>query len=185
MISRINIWYKSIISKDLTYKLNTNTIFQIDKLSKIVLTCNTNNAIYDPKNVIHNFILLELLSNQKPKIIRAKKSVATFNLRKFSAIGGKTTLRNKEMYYWIDLFIFIVQPKLPKILFFNTNNIEKAPILSIGMNIFTIGSFPQLTRQNDYFLKDLGLMLIVESLKKNKLSTALITNGFQAPISIQ
>jgi len=184
-MSRINLWYKSILSKDLLYKLKTNTVFQIDKLNKIVLTCNTNNATFDSKNVIHNFILLELLSNQKPKIIRAKKSVATFKLRKFSAIGGKTTLRNKKMYYWIDLFIFIVQPKLPKVLFFNISDKEKTPILSIGIDIFTIVNFPQLTRQNDYFLKDLGLMLIVESSKKDKLSTALITNGFQAPISIQ
>jgi large subunit ribosomal protein L5 len=184
-MSRINFWYQSILSKDLTYKLNTNTVFQIDKLNKIILICNTNNATHNSKNVIHNFILLELLSNQKPKIIRAKKSVASFKLRKFSVVGGKTTLRSKKMYYWMDLFIFIVQPTLPKVLFFNVNSGEKTPILSIGINASIIVSFPPLIRQNDYSLKDLGLMLIIESFKKDKLSTALITNGFQSPISIQ
>jgi large subunit ribosomal protein L5 len=182
-MNRIKIWYNSIISKDLIYKLNCNNTFQIDKLDKIILTCNTNNSVDDSRNIIFNLILLELLSSQKPKITRAKKSIATFKLRKFSATGGKTTLRDKKMYRWFDLFVFVVQPKLPKVLFFNTNFNEVTPIISVG--IPTVISFPQLKQEGNYFARTLGLMLTIESLKKNKLSTALLTNGFQAPITLK
>ena len=106
-MSRLHLWYRVVISQDLIYKLNSKNIFQINRLDKAVLTCNTNAVVEDSKNVVFVLVLLELLSNQKPQILRAKKSVAAFKLRKLIALGGKVTLRNKKMYNWIDLFFFV------------------------------------------------------------------------------
>jgi large subunit ribosomal protein L5 len=182
-MNRLKSWYNLIVSKDLIYKLNSNNVRQVDQLNKLVLTCNTSNAIEDSKNVIFTLILLELLANQKPKIVRAKKSVATFKLRKFIPLGGKVTLRNIKMYAWIDLFIFIIQPKLPEVAFFSLQLKEKTRVIGVGIQ--DVLSFPQLAQESHYFGKDFGLTLTIESYNKQKLSTILLINGFQAPISIK
>jgi large subunit ribosomal protein L5 len=182
-MNRLKAWYDLIVSKDLIYKLNSKSVFKIDRLNKLVLTCNTNDAVEDSKNVVFTLVLLELLANQKPKIIRAKKSVATFKLRKFSPLGAKVTLRNIKMYAWIDILIFIIQPKLSEIIFIHFDLKEKTKIIGLGIpNIFW---FPQLMQESHLFGKAFGLTLTVESNSKQKLSTILLVNGFQAPISIK
>nr|QIC54976.1 ribosomal protein L5 [Cryptophyta sp. CCMP2293] len=180
-MNRLKLWYNVIVSKDLIYKLNSNSVFQIDRLNKLVLTCNTNDAVEDSKNVVFTFILLELLANQKPKIVRAKKSVATFKLRKSIPLGGKVTLRNNKMYGWIDLFIFVIQPKLSEVTSICFNLKEKTRVLALG--IPKILNFPQLMQESHSFRKDFGLTLTIESKKKQKLSTILLVNGFQLPSS--
>jgi len=168
-MNRLKSWHRQIVSKDLIYKLNSKNVFQIDRLNKIVLTCITNKAVEDSKNVAFVLVLLELLSSQKPRVVRAKKSVAAFKLRKFIPLGGKVTLRGKKMYNWLNILIFIIQPKLPEIIFLKLNLKEKALVLNVGMtNILT---FPQFVNENNHFIKDLGLTLTIESVKKQKLST--------------
>ena len=182
-MNRLKIWHNSTVSKDLIYKLNSKSVFKIDHLNKLVLTCNTNDAVEDSKNVVFVLVLLELLANQKPKIIRAKKSVASFKLRKFSPLGAKVTLRNNKMYAWIDLLIFIIQPKLSEIIFIHFDLKEKTKIIGVGIpNIF---GFPQLVQESNLFGRDFGLTLTVESNSKQKISTILLVNGFQGPVAIK
>jgi large subunit ribosomal protein L5 len=182
-MNRLKIWYNLTVSKDLIYKLNRKNILKIDHLNKLVLTCNTNDAVEDSKNVIFTLVLLELLANQKPKIIRAKKSVASFKLRKFSPLGAKVTLRNKKMYAWIDLFIFIIQPKLPEIILIHFDLKKKTKIIGLGIpNVF---GFPQLINENNIFGKEFGLTLTFESNSERKLSTILLINGFQGPVAVK
>jgi large subunit ribosomal protein L5 len=180
---RLLSWYQQIISKDLIYKLNPTNVFKIDQLKKLALTCNTNIAVDDPKNVVFTLVLLELLCNQKSKIIRAKKSIAAFRLRQFVPLGSKITLRNKKIYYWLDLLFSVIQPKLPEVIFLNANLKEKMAFLGVGLpSVFV---FPQLSQENNCFLKDLGLtLLLVGSIDKKKENMVLLTSGFQAPSTI-
>lgn len=182
-MNRLKLWYNQILNKDLIYKSNSQNVLKIDRLSKVVLTCITNNVVNDAKNVVFVLVLMELLASQKPKVLRAKRSVAAFKLRKYVALGGKITLRRFKMYSWIDLFFFIVQPKLADIVVFKAKLKEDAFVFDVGIkNIF---SFPGLIQEHHSFAKNLGLTLTIESSKKKKLHTVLLLNGFQAPIKFK
>jgi large subunit ribosomal protein L5 len=55
---------------------------------------------------------LTTITGQKPKITRAKKSIASFKLREGNAIGCKVTLRGTRMYEFFDRFISITVPRI-------------------------------------------------------------------------
>ena len=182
-MSRLHLWYRVVISQDLIYKLNSKNIFQINRLDKAVLTCNTNAVVEDSKNVVFVLVLLELLSNQKPQILRAKKSVAAFKLRKLTALGGKVTLRRKKMYNWIDLFFFVVQPKAQETKLLELNHKDNSFALNFG--ILSLASFPNLEFETNDFIKNLGFLVSFDSCEKKKVSTVLLLNAFQVPTIIK
>ena len=55
---------------------------------------------------------LALISGQKPKVMKAKKSISTFKLREGDQIGLVATLRGERMYDFYDKLVSIVFPRL-------------------------------------------------------------------------
>ena len=74
-------------------------------------------------------MLLKLISGQKPKITKAKKSIAQFKLREGKAIGCKVTLRNEMMYSLLDKFLYSILPQIIEI---------KTKIVPIGSGAHTV-----------------------------------------------
>jgi large subunit ribosomal protein L5 len=55
---------------------------------------------------------LTAITGQKPKVTRAKKSVAGFKLREGNAIGAMVTLRNDRMWEFFDRLISLAIPRI-------------------------------------------------------------------------
>ena len=69
-------------------------------------------AIADKKNMEKAAETLALISGQKPKVMKAKKSISTFKLREGDEIGLVATLRGERMYDFYDKLVSIVFPRL-------------------------------------------------------------------------
>ena len=74
------------LSKEFGY----SNALQIPKLRKIVVNMGVGEAVNDSKKVGSAQNELALITGQKPVVIRAKKSVATFKLRKECQSGVKS-----------------------------------------------------------------------------------------------
>ncbi len=55
---------------------------------------------------------LTLITSQKPKITKAKKSVAQFHLREGQAIGAYVTLRGDRMWEFLDRLLTLALPRI-------------------------------------------------------------------------
>jgi large subunit ribosomal protein L5 len=55
---------------------------------------------------------LSMITGQKAVVTKAKKSIATFKLRKGVPIGCKVTLRGNMMYEFLDRFISAALPRI-------------------------------------------------------------------------
>jgi large subunit ribosomal protein L5 len=55
---------------------------------------------------------LEIITGQKPKITRAKKSISNFKLREGQAIGAMVTLRGVRMYEFLDRLMNLAIPRI-------------------------------------------------------------------------
>ena len=55
---------------------------------------------------------LEIITGQKPKITRAKKSISNFKLREGQAIGAMVTLRGVRMYEFLDRLMNRAIPRI-------------------------------------------------------------------------
>jgi hypothetical protein len=102
---------EDIVNYDALFKDHHINVMQLPKLEQITLNTGIGiQASLDKKQILSALLGLEYLSNQRPKITRAKKSIDKFKLRKNMAIGCKVTLRKKHAYEFMDRFLNRVLP---------------------------------------------------------------------------
>ena len=53
-----------------------------------------------------------MIAGQKPVITRAKKSIAGFKLREGMPIGCMVTLRNQQMWNFLDKLLHVAMPRI-------------------------------------------------------------------------
>ena len=110
--SQMHKTYSSEVVPLLKKKFNYNNKHQIPTISKVTLNIGLGEAVQNPKVVEAAGKQLGLISGQKPVITRAKKSIAGFKLREGMPIGCMVTLRNNQMWYFLDKLLHVAMPRI-------------------------------------------------------------------------
>lgn len=172
----LNKTYNEIIRTDLLLKQKYNNINRIPKLKKIII----NMTIKNRKRVIEPLIALEMITGQKPVVVRAKKSIATFNLRKNMYIASKITLQNINMYLFLKKLIYIVLPKIREFRGLSGERIDKTSNYSLPIHNVLI--FPEIEYQYDIFNDSYGMDISLLTTAKTNIETKLLLSSFQLPL---
>ncbi len=85
---------------------------QVPKLEKIVVNMGVGEAITNSKLLDAAMADMSTITGQKPKLCRAKLSVAAFKLREGMPIGCKVTLRGNRMYEFYDRLVNVSMPRI-------------------------------------------------------------------------
>ena len=101
-IPRLQQKYNEVIQKELLSNLNLNNIFEVPKISKVVINIGAGSeSVSDSKKVNDAFTALELISGQKPVKTIAKKAIAGFKLREGMAVGASYSKKGPNVrIYW-------------------------------------------------------------------------------------
>lgn len=99
------------IAKGLKEELGIKNAHAVPALLKIVINMGVKDALSDKKNIEKAAEVLSLIAGQKPRIMKAKKSISTFKLREGDEIGLMTTLRGKRMFDFYQKLTTIVFPR--------------------------------------------------------------------------
>jgi len=111
--SRLKKLYVGTIRSKLQKDLALENVMEVPKISKIVLNVGLKDAITDSSKVIQSVItVMEKIAGQKPVRTVARKSIASFKLRQGMPIGVMVTLRNDNMYEFLDRLINLALPKV-------------------------------------------------------------------------
>ncbi len=111
-VPRLKELYLKNVVPQLIKKFKYKNIHQVPKLEKVVINMSVNEAKENIKALDIATEELAMITGQKPKICRAKKSISNFKLKKGMPIGLKVTLRGDKMYEFIDRLIYIALPKI-------------------------------------------------------------------------
>lgn len=87
-------------------------VMQIPALKKIVISMGVAEGAKDKTTLQEHINELALLSGQKPIIMRARKAISNFKLRKGQPIGLKVTASRKKDVDFLDRFIHVVCPRI-------------------------------------------------------------------------
>jgi hypothetical protein len=98
------------IMNDFTIKFPKFHPYQTPKFSHINFIVSSNKLAKNSKFIYPYINVSQAISGQYPKIIKAKKSVATFNLRKKNPTGLFTTLRKTKALQFLSLLNFYILP---------------------------------------------------------------------------
>ena len=94
--------------KEFSYK----NVMEIPKIKKVVLNVGLGEAIQNIKLLDAAQKELSIITGQKAVVTKAKKSIASFKLKKGMPIGCKVTLRGNIMYEFLDRFINLSLPRI-------------------------------------------------------------------------
>jgi len=86
---------------------------------------------------------LARITGQKPKICKAKKSIAGFKLREGSVVGLNVTLRGQKMNDFIERVVNITLPRTRDFWGIDRKNFDKTGNLTIGVR--EMNAFPELS----------------------------------------
>ena len=104
--------YVKEIIPDMMKEFSYRNVMEVPKVEKIVLNVGLGEAIQNIKLLDAAQKELSIIAGQKPVVTKAKKSIASFKLRKGVPIGCKVTLRGDRMYEFLDRLISIALPRI-------------------------------------------------------------------------
>lgn len=133
------------------------------KFIKLVLNTTSQSVVRDKKFLIPLLAALELISGRRPKRTYAKKSVASFKVRKWQCIGCKVTLRGNQMFHFLEKCRITIIPRLRDFQRFRSSIVDCRKSVNFGIENLLI--FPELENHFELFeqVKGLNISIIVTS----------------------
>jgi len=99
--------FRTEVVPALVKQFGYTSVMQCPRLEKIVINIGVGDATQNSKALEDSVAELATITGQHPVVTKAKKSIATFKLRKGQAIGCKVTLRGLRMYEFFDKLVSI------------------------------------------------------------------------------
>ncbi len=132
--------FEEEIVKKVGEKLAIKNPMAVPRLVKIVLNTSMRDFLVDKKNIERALEDLTQIAGQRPKMSKARISVATFKLREGDPIGMTVTLRGKRMYDFYEKLVKIVFPRVKDFSGITQKAFDGRGNLSIGFTENTVFS---------------------------------------------
>lgn len=163
-MNRLKNLYHKEIRPSLMKKFSFKNIHLAPKLEKIVINCVTKDAVANGKIVENITNELALISGQKPVIVRARKSIASFKLREGQSMGASVTLRGERMYEFLERLISLSLPRVRDFRGVSPKGFDGKGNYTLGIKEQII--FPEINYDKIDKIRGMGIC-IVTSAKNN------------------
>ncbi len=163
-------YYKEVVPalmKQFSYK----NVMEVPRLRCIVLNVGMGEAVQDIKYLDAAVKELAIITGQAPVITRAKKSIASFKLRKGMPVGCKVTLRGDKMYEFLDRFISLALPRKRDFKGLSSRSFDGRGNYAIGIGEQII--FPEINYDKVVSIHGMDI-IIVTTAKTDKEGKALL-----------
>lgn len=112
MTPRLKEKYNDQIKTELIEEFKLENPMMVSKPVKVVVNMGVGDAARDSKLMDGAIRDLALITGQKPRVNRAKKSIAQFKLREGQPIGASVTLRGDRMWEFLDRLLATALPRI-------------------------------------------------------------------------
>ncbi len=161
--ARLKTLYQDKIAKELQKELGLKNINQVPKLEKVVVSSGVGKKREDKKFVETVDLTLTKITGQATTARLAKKSIATFKIRKGmgAPVGYLTTLRNDKMYEFVDRLINVTLPHVRDFHGVSRKAFDKQGNYNLGLKEQTV--FPEITFEDAAVLHGLEITFIIKN----------------------
>lgn len=163
MKPRLKKLYQDKIREQLKKELALENISQAPELEKIVVSSGVGKKREDKRFTETVMLTLEKITGQAPTSRLAKKSIASFKIRKGmgAPVGYLVTLRNDKMYEFIDRLVNITLPHVRDFHGVPRKSFDKNGNYSLGLKEQTV--FPEITFEDAAVLHGLEITFIIKN----------------------
>jgi large subunit ribosomal protein L5 len=111
-VPRLKSKYKEEIISTLKDKFQYKSVMQVPKLQKIAINQGVGAAVTDKKLIDNSIKEMTTITGQQAISTKSKKDISNFKLRKGMPIGVRVTLRDNQMYEFLDRLIAVALPRI-------------------------------------------------------------------------
>jgi large subunit ribosomal protein L5 len=147
-----------------------------NRINKVVVSAGIGSKKDDKEKMESIQKSLSLITGQKPKVNPAKKSIASFKLRKGMPIGYSVTLRSKRMCDFLEKLINISIPRVRDFRGLSPDLIDEAGNMTIGFKEHII--FPEVSKEDIKSAFGLGVTIVTNAKTKEEALELLRLSGF-------
>jgi large subunit ribosomal protein L5 len=112
VIPRLREKYNTEVAQALKDQLGLENAMQVPRLDKIVVNMGIGEGVSEPKQIESAMEELAVITGQKPRLNRARKSIANFKLRQGNAVGVSVTMRGNRMWEFFDRLVAVAIPRV-------------------------------------------------------------------------
>ncbi|MDP4712023.1 MAG: 50S ribosomal protein L5 [Saprospiraceae bacterium] len=134
--------YREEVIPALQEKFQYGSIMEVPRLVKISINQGIGDATQDKKLVDNAITELTTIVGQKVVPTRARTSISNFKLREGMTIGARVTLRDVNMYDFLDRLISIALPRVRDFRGINDKSFDGRGNYSLGIKEQII--FPEI-----------------------------------------
>ncbi len=168
---RLKTKYRKEIIASLKEQFEYKTLMQVPRIEKVCLNQGVGLATADKKLVDNAVSDMSLIAGQKAVPTIARKSISNFKLRDGMPIGARVTLRNDQMWDFLDRLITIALPRVRDFRGINEKSFDGRGNYTMGVTEHLI--FPEIDL--DKVAKITGMdITIVTSAKTDVEALALL-----------
>ncbi len=177
MATRLQENYETVVRPALQERFSYANVMEMPRVEKVVINMGVGEAVLDTKKIDAAAREMTLIAGQKPIIIQARKSVATFKLREGMPVGVKVTLRRDRMYEFIDRLITIALPRVRDFRGLSDKSFDGRGNYALGIKEQIV--FPEI----DYDSVDemRGMDIVVVTTAKTDDEARVLLKGFDFP----
>ena len=111
-LPRLITFYRDEVIPKMKEKFGYTNTMAVPRLVKITVNMGVGEGTSDAKLVEKASSELAQITGQKAKVIRARKPISNFKLRKGAPIGCCVTMRRYRMYEFLDRLITVAFPRI-------------------------------------------------------------------------
>lgn len=157
---RLKSLYKTTFVKELKDELKLANVHEVPKLQKIVVSVGIGKHKDDKR--YHEMVVTTLrkITGQQPIDRMAKKSIASFKIRKgLNRVGVSVTLRGAHMYEFLDRLINIALPRVRDFHGVGARGFDRKGNYNLGLLEQSI--FPELSFEDTQTLHGLQVTFVI------------------------
>jgi large subunit ribosomal protein L5 len=157
-------------------KFGYKNIYAVPSLKKIVLNSGVGKMVQTRKGseekaseekIIEDLVSeFALIAGQKPEIIRARKSIAGFKLRKGMVSGVRVTLRGVRMYDFLTRLIHVALPRMRDFRGIEEKAVDRNGHITIGIREQII--FPEIPHDKARSLWGMEVTIVTSARNKEE-----------------
>ena len=175
--TRLQEIYQTTVRPSLMEEFGYKNPMQVPRLEKIVVNMGVGEAVQDSKKADAAAGDLTAITGQHPVITKAKRSIATFKLRKGMSIGCMVTLRGQRMYEFLDRLITVALPRVRDFRGVSNRSFDGRGNYALGLREQLV--FPEI----DYDRVDAqrGMDIVIVTTAKTDAEAKSLLKGFDLP----
>jgi large subunit ribosomal protein L5 len=141
-VPRLKTLYNETIGPKLQAELGLANTMQIPRLSKIVVNMGVGEAVGDRRQIEAAMDELSLITGQRPRLNKARGSIAGFKVREGMPVGTSVTMRGSRMWEFLDRLLAVAIPRIRDFRGLNPRAFDGRGNYSFGVNEQLI--FPEI-----------------------------------------